>query len=114
MSFRTNSIGLILALSAGTSLPGRPESPCGSASEDVARQYVTVTQTVSMAFGNATDREVDRLRLRRAAVRAFVAPGGGCSAPVETEIRELQCERIDYIASNRVVGVFSRWKPAMK
>lgn len=75
-----------------------PENP-----NDV--RYITVTQKVSHVFGNATDRQVDRIRLLRAAAREFRL--GELSASVTNDVCGLKIESIIY-SSNRVEAVFSR------
>ena len=69
-------------------------------------QYVTVTQKVSRVFGNATDRQVDRIRLVRAATQEIL--GGVQYECVTNNVVGLKVECVKYISSNRVEAVFSR------
>lgn len=69
------------------------------------RSCVTITQNACRAFGSATDRMIDRMRLRESAVRAFVGVTGTNSA--ECSIHGMRVERMTYFGSNQVEAVFS-------
>lgn len=65
--------------------------------------YLTVTQTASRIFGTATDRMVDRWRLRKAAERACLMHSGLTN---QTAAIRLRIESFAYIDSNKVEAVF--------
>lgn len=74
---------------------------------DVAdAERIVVTQSVCRAFSTARNRDVDRMRLRRAAQESLV----GCSVTNGMRIGGvcgLCVESVNYIGSNKVEAVFS-------
>lgn len=73
-------------------------------SSDSHIKYITVTQRISQVFGDASDRKVDRIRLRKAAERKIAVQGVSTST---NSIVGLRVERMTHISSNRVEAVFS-------
>lgn len=74
----------------------------GAADDD----RIVVTQNVCRVFSSAQNRNVDRMRLRKAAQESLL----GCSVTNGIQIREvcgLRVESVNYIGSNKVEAVFS-------
>lgn len=69
------------------------------------RSCVTITQSACRVFASATDRMIDRMRLREAAERTFAGVNGTNS--VDRTIRGLRVERVIYLGSNQVEAVFT-------
>lgn len=96
----------VLALSAGFCLSEEPVVMKQDTEDGhEVRSYVTITQDACRVFGPATDRLVDRMRLRESAVRAFA--GAGKTNSVDCAISGMRVERMTYFGSNRVEAVFS-------
>lgn len=67
---------------------------------------IVITQSVCRVFSTARNRNVDRMRLRKAAQESLV----GCSETNGMQIGEvcgLRVESVNYIGSNKVEAVFS-------
>ena len=95
-----------LALLAGVCLSEEPlafkrETDDG----EEMRSCVTITQNACRVFGSATDRMIDRMRLREAAERTFAGVEGTNS--VDCTIRGMRVERMTYFGSNQVEAVFT-------
>lgn len=89
---------LSVFLAEGLSSAGTP----GAADAD----RIVVTQSVCCAFDAARNRNVDRVRLRKAAWKSLV----GCCVTNGMQIGEvcgLCVESVNYIGSNKVEAVFS-------
>ena len=67
---------------------------------------LVVTQSVCRAFSVAQNRDVDRMRLRKAARRSL-RKGGVTNGAEVGEISGLRVESVNYIGSNMVEAVFS-------
>lgn len=72
---------------------------------DSCIKYVVVTQKTSRVFGGASDRKVDRIRLRKAAEWKILALHGVSNST--NNICGMRIEKMTYIPSNRVEAVFS-------
>ena len=97
---------LVLALSVGVCLSEEPVTfGRGMDDNEEMRSCVAITQNACRVFGFATDKMIDRMRLRESAVRAFVGASGTNSA--ERAIHGMRVERITYFGSNQVEAVFS-------
>lgn len=96
----------VLALSVGVCLSEEPVTfGRGTGDSEETRSCVTITQKTCRVFGSATDKMIDRMRLRESAVRAFVGVRGTNSA--ERAIHGMRVERMTYFGSNQVEAVFS-------
>lgn len=97
---------LVLALSVGVCLSEEPVTfGRGMDDNEEMRSCVAITQNACRVFGSATDKMIDRMRLRESAVRAFVGVRGTNSA--ERAIHGMRVERMTYFGSNQVEAVFS-------
>ena len=68
-------------------------------------QRVVVTQDACRVFGAATNKMIDRIRLRKSAERVFATAKEAC--PTDCVVRGVRVEQISYLESNRVEAVFS-------
>ena len=95
-----------LALSVGVCLSEEPVTfGRGMDDNEEMRSCIEITQNACRVFGFATDKMIDRMRLRESAVRAFVGVRGTNSA--ECAIHGMRVERMTYFGSNQVEAVFS-------
>lgn len=79
---------------------------CVGSSGAADADHIVVTQSVCRAFSTARNRNVDRMRLRKAAWESLV----GCCVTNGIQIGEvcgLRVESVNYIGSNKVEAVFS-------
>ena len=99
-------VSAAMALPMGVCLTEGPvafgREPCG---KDDIRSCVTITQNACRVFGSATDRMIDRMRLRESAERAFAGVKGTNS--VDYAIHGMRVESVTYFGSNQVEAVFS-------
>ena len=81
-------------------------APAESTGEVLASEKFTVvvTQNVCHAFGSATNKKIDRMRLERAALKKVY--GTGTNLVVCGMVKNLSVVSVAYISSNKVEGVF--------
>lgn len=97
---------------AGLALPtalisvAMASSATNSVAFSPVRGQIAVTQNVCTVFGNARNRQVDRLRLCKAAEK-LAAMHSGRDGRQEKAGCGMRVERMTYIASNKVEAVFS-------
>lgn len=91
-------VGLCLSEEPGA----RGRVNCPSAESN---QRVVVTQDACRVFGAATNKMIDRIRLRKSAERVFATAKEACSS--DCVVRGVRVEQISYLESNKVEAVFS-------
>ena len=91
-------VGLCLSEEPGA----RGRVNCPSAEPN---RRVVVTQDACCVFGAATNKMIDRMRLRKSAERVFAAAKETC--PSDCVVRGVRVEQISYLESNKVEAVFS-------
>ena len=95
-----------LALSVGVCLSEEPVIfGRGMDDNEEMRSCVAITQNACRVFGFATDKMIDRMRLRESAERAFAGVKGTNS--VDYAIHGMRVESVTYFGSNQVEAVFS-------
>lgn len=90
-----------------------PMGVCLSEESSTAEQWhapkeclrVTVTQDACRVFRTATNKMIDRMRLRKSAERALADEKG--TNHVDCTIRDMRVEQVTYLESNKVEAVFS-------
>lgn len=70
-------------------------------------RHIIVTQEVANVFHNATDRQLDRMNLRKELVRCLLDVDGKTNLTSQCEYSGIMVESVEYISSNKVVAVFA-------
>ncbi len=104
MRIRVQMAGL--ALSAASISAAMADPATNSVALSPICRQITVTQDVCTVFSSARNRQVDRLRLCKAAEKLAATHGGHDGCPKKSG-GGMRVERVTYIASNKVEAVFS-------